>query len=251
MTLFLVPPAFNEERELPHLLEAVRSVVAAQQYALRLVIADDGSTDATRRVATESRGTLPLELVVHPLNRGLGETIRDGLMCACRVAAPGDVIITMDADNTQPPELIPEMLRQLDEGSEMVIASRYRRGSRVIGLAPRRRLMTYGARCVFQILFPTRGVRDYTSGFRAYRASLLQHAFKRFGPGLVSEHGFACMAEILLHLRSLGAPMSEVPMVLRYDQKKGASKMRVARTVFTTLRMLLRLRFTRGQPASV
>jgi dolichol-phosphate mannosyltransferase len=87
-------------------------------------------------------------------------------------------------------------------------------------------------------------VRDYTSGFRAYRAGILAKAFERYGDELVTERSFASMAEILLKLARAGARMSEVPMVLRYDRKGGASKMNVPRTVLKTLALMARLRFS-------
>jgi len=101
---------------------------------------------------------------------GLGETIRDALELAARKADPEDVVVTMDADNTHPVELIPEMVPRLLEGYDVVIASRYRTGASVVGLSGFRRLMSFGARLIYQAVFPIRGVRDYTCGFRAYRA---------------------------------------------------------------------------------
>jgi dolichol-phosphate mannosyltransferase len=76
----------------------------------------------------------------------------------------------------------------------------------------------------------------------AYRAGLLQQAFTRYGDRFITERRFACMAEILIHLRPLAPRVCEVPMVLRYDRKLGRSKMRVGRTVFQTLRLLARAR---------
>ena len=64
----------------------------------------------------------------------------------------------------------------------------------------------------------------------------------RYGQGFVTESSFACMAEILLNLRQMRVRMCEVPLVLRYDLKKGKSKMRVTRTVFRTLRLMVRSR---------
>jgi len=134
------------------------------------------------------------------------------------------------------------MVGAIAGGSDIVIASRYRRGSRVVGLSKFRHLMSIGARLLFQVTFPMKGVRDYTCGFRAYRASLLKRAFARYGKSLAQERGFAAMAEILLRLNSMRPAFSEVPMVLRYDFKSGDSKMRVGATVMKTLRMMRRLR---------
>ena len=184
-----------------------------------------------------------MDLAVHLSNRGLGETIRDALRLASEVASDDDLIVTMDADNTHPPELIPEMIRHIKQGADVVIASRYRPGARVVGLSRFRRSMSLGARLLFGTVFPIEGVRDYTCGFRMYRPSVLRRAFETYGDRLVSERGFACMAEILLKVSRLRVRCSEVPLVLGYNRKKSVSMMRVGRTVMTTLGLMTRLRF--------
>ena len=102
---------------------------------------------------------------------------------------------------------------------------------------------------MFRIFFPTRGVRDYTSGYRAYRAAELAKLMNVYGRDFISETGFSCMVDILLRLRGQKAIFTEVPMVLRYDKKLGNSKMKVMKTVFDTIMLLLRRRFSaEGSP---
>ena len=93
---------------------------------------------------------------------------------------------------------------------------------------------------LMRTVFPIKGARDYTCGFRAYRASILQAAFARYGEGLISQKGFSCMVDILLKLRTLDPIMGEVPLILRYDLKHGMSKMHAARTTVDTLALMLR-----------
>ena len=224
------------------MLHAFEQQMEASRYQFQVVIVDDGSTDGTPDVIRHWSSKIPIDVVQHAKNSGLGETIQDALYRSAALAAPDDVVVTMDADNTHSPALIPAMVSAIQKGGDVVIASRYRRGSRVVGLSFLRHLMSYGARFLFQIAFPIKGVRDYTCGFRAYRASLLKSAFARYGKTLVQERGFAAMAEILLKLRALNPKFHEVPMVLRYDLKSGDSKMRVGTTVMKTLRMMRRLR---------
>jgi dolichol-phosphate mannosyltransferase len=242
MKILFALPAFNEEKDLPKLLDAFEQQMEASHYEFQVVIVDDGSTDGTANVIGQWSSKIPIDLVQHARNSGLGETIQDALYRSAALAAPDDVVVTMDADNTHSPALIPAMVSAIQKGGDLVIASRYRPGSKVVGLTFFRHLMSYGARFLFQIAFPIQGVRDYTCGFRAYRASLLQDAFARYGKTLVQERGFAAMAEILLKLRALNPKFHEVPMVLRYDLKSGDSKMRVGATVMKTLRMMRRLR---------
>jgi dolichol-phosphate mannosyltransferase len=149
----------------------------------------------------------------------------------------------MDCDNTHPPRLILRMLERIDDGYDVVIASRFQPGARVIGVPWTRQLYSVGARWLFQLLFPIRGVRDYTCGFRAYRTESLRAAIAKYGDGLISETGFSCMADLLLKLRTLPIEMTEVPLELHYDRRGGGSKMRVLRTIRQTLGLLLRRRF--------
>ena len=245
MRILLALPAYNEEKGLPQVLAAFQHDVLNAGYQGRVVIVDDGSTDETTHVIRQWSSILPIDLVQHAGNRGLGETIEDALRKAAELAGPEDVIVTMDADHTHSPALILGMVTRIQEGYDLVIASRYRPGSKVLGLSAFRHLMSYGARLLFQVLFPIPGVRDYTCGFRAYRAAVLQKAFAQYSGRLVREKGFASMAEILLRLRPMHLRMCEVPMVLRYDRKAGPGHMRVGRTVLKTLALLARSRFTR------
>jgi dolichol-phosphate mannosyltransferase len=244
MQIFLALPAYNEEQALPGLLERLERGAGRSGHPTKIIIVNDGSTDATPSVLERWSSRLPLQVIHHAENRGLGESIEDALREAAKIAAPEDVIVSMDADNTHSLELLYDMVARLSEGSDVVIASRYRPSSRVVGLSLLRRSMSYGARLLFQVLFPIPGVRDYTSGFRAYRAAVLQRLLKDNDGRLVTERGFACMAEILLRLRAMGVRMCEVPMVLRYDLKGGPSKMNVPRTVLKTLRLAFQNRFS-------
>ncbi|MGH7785657.1 MAG: glycosyltransferase, partial [Candidatus Binatia bacterium] len=169
---------------------------------------------------------------------GLGAALRDGLGAALARAAADDVVVTMDADDTHAPDLIPAMLAQLDAGADVVIASRFVRGASVLGVPAGRRALSRAASWLLRLRRPTRGVRDYTCGYRAYRVSLLRAATAQYGDQLIAEAGFQCMLALLLRLRAMRARFAEVPLVLHYDRKRGVSKMDVARTVRDSLRLL-------------
>jgi dolichol-phosphate mannosyltransferase len=72
---------------------------------------------------------------------------------------------------------------------------------------------------------------------------VIRLAFERYGERFVDQAGFQCMLDVLLKLRPFGWVIGEVPMVLRYDRKGGASKMRVWRTARASLALLVRRRF--------
>jgi dolichol-phosphate mannosyltransferase len=147
----------------------------------------------------------------------------------------------MDADNSQDPALIHNMLERLNEGFDVVIASRFMPGSREVGVPALRRMLSHVSSAGLRLIVPYPGVRDYTCGFRVYRAEVLLRLIDTFGSSFVQERGFACMFELLLKLRVLGARISEVPLVLRYDLKVGISKMRIIRTMWRYSALLSRL----------
>lgn len=244
--VFLALPAYNEEEALPELLERVGEAFANTRLPYEVVIVDDGSTDNTAQIVSQMSFQMPIHLVQHAANQGLGPTIRDALREAVDRAGESDIIVTMDADNTHPPGLIERMVQMVHEGCDVVIASRFESGGCAVGVPVERHFLSLAARFLFTILFPTRGVRDYTSGFRAYRASVIRQGFADYGDKFVEETGFSCMADILLKLRKQGALFGEAPLRLRYDRKGGASKMQVVRTVWLTLKLLARHRLGVG-----
>ena len=236
-------PAYNEEESLPELLERIGESFADSGLPYEVVIVNDGSEDATVQIIKQYSLQMPIHLVNHDVNKGLGITIRDGLREAAERADERDIILTMDADNTHPPGLIPQMVQMIHEGCDVVIASRFQSGASVTGVPFNRQLLSIGARLLFTVMFPTRGIRDYTSGFRAYRVSVVREAFEKYGDDFVGETGFSCMADILLKLRKQGCVFGEAPLCLRYDLKGGVSKMRVFNTIWLTLKLLGRQRF--------
>jgi dolichol-phosphate mannosyltransferase len=238
----VVLPAFNEAENLPGVLASLAGQLDGQRFQYVVVVVDDGSADRTPEVLEEWSRRIPLRHSRHERNLGLGPTIRDGLKNVCAVLAGDGIVVSMDADQTHDPNLIPKMVERIEAGDDIVIASRYRPGARVCGLAWQRALISRMASILFRAVFPIPGARDYTCGFRAYRVSLLQRAFDDYGESFVDQQGFPCMADILLKLRRYKPRIGELPFVLRYDLKAGASKMKLARTTLATLRLMLKRR---------
>jgi dolichol-phosphate mannosyltransferase len=244
--IFVVLPAYNEAEALPRLLHRIASISRAHfGHSLRIIVADDGSADGTPELAHQVAAAedLCLEVVSHAVNQGLGAAIKTGLTTAlARSNDHDDVIVTMDADDTHLPGLIPRMVQMIEEGNDLVIASRFQPGARMLGIPRYRQLLSTGLSWLFRVVYPIPGARDYSCGYRAYRAGLLREAFARFGDTLFVERGFACMVDILIKLHLVGAIVNEVPMILRYDRKPGATKMPVKKTIVQTFRLLGRRR---------
>ncbi|MEM7245862.1 MAG: glycosyltransferase [Acidobacteriota bacterium] len=248
--VFVVLPSKDEEPNLARLLPRIADTAEdlASLRRIEVVVVDDGSTDGSAALLDRLDRELPIdiEVVTHERNLGLGASLRDGLLAALRRADADDVVVTMDADDSHPPRLIPDLLARLDEGCDVAIASRFVPGAEIHGVPWFRRLTGRGASWLFGLLLPVAGASDYTCGYRAYRAGLLQRAFDRLGDGFIQEPGFSCMLETLSQLSALEKPqVGEAPLVLRYDRKEGPSKMRVAATIAASLRLAWRRRILR------
>ncbi len=224
-----VLPAYNEEKDLPALLARIDETMRDAPFRYSVIVVDDGSADRTAAVAEAAAKTMPVHLVRHGVNRGLGCAIQTGLREAVK---HGDLIVTMDADNSHDPIYVWDMVRHMDTNdTSFVIASRFRKGSIIKGVPLMRQAMSWGCFLFMKSIVPFREVRDYSTGFRGYRASTLQRLIAQYGDKLVEESGFVCMLEVLLKLRAIGAKAAEIPYTLRYDLKAGVSKMRVIRTI--------------------
>lgn len=229
--IYILLPAYNEERDIATLLHRIREAMQSFGDPYRVLVVNDGSTDGTLAVVTGLQDEMPIELLDHVVNKGLGQAMLTGLSKAAELVQEDEILITMDADNTHDPCLIEKMAEKIRAGSDLVIASRYEQGGEEVGLSRLRSFLSRGASSLLKVFFPIPGAKDYTCGYRAYRGAALKQAHQIFGSRLVEERGFTCMAEILIKFRSINARVSEVPLVLRYDLKSGQSKMKVLRTI--------------------
>ena len=241
--IIVVLPAFNEAARIANLLHAIHLAMKETPYEYFVVVVNDGSSDATADKIAQCAKHMPIEVLTHEVNKGLGVTIRDGLYYAAERANDRDIVITMDADDTHTPGLMLRMVRMVTEGHDVVIASRYQPGSIVVGVPLVRRLLSGVASLVLRALFPIRGVKDFTCGYRAYKANILRAAISRYGTRFLDQDGFQCMVDILIKLRKMPCVFGEVPFVLRYDMKEGATKMNVRKTVTKTLALLAKRKF--------
>jgi dolichol-phosphate mannosyltransferase len=238
----VVLPAYNEAASLPPLLTRLAEVALTEQLTAWVV--DDGSSDGTAEVAAAGVPGLDVRLVSHPVNLGLGQAVQSGLRAVLADAGEDDVVVVMDADDTHDPGLIRDLEREIAAGADVVICSRFVAGGDDATAPPLRRLLSRGAAVLFRRVLRVEGVRDFTSGFRAYRVSLLARATAHWGERLIEERGFACMVELLLKLRHCRPVVAEVPLTLRYDRKHGPSKIRIARTVGQYVKLLVRDRLS-------
>lgn len=230
--IIIALPMYNEEKGIKPLLERMHSAMSDAKKDYRVLIVDDGSTDDSVRIVNSFRKKMHIELISHRVNMGLGVTLKDIFKAVSdpKRVKGSDIIIMMDADNTHDPSLIKKMLPEMDKHN-LVIASRYVKGGNEVGFPFYRKILSRLAVFMLKLFFPVRGITDYTCGYRAYRAELLQKAQRFYSNDFITSTGFPGSAEILIKLRRFGIKLKEVPLVLRYDLKAGQSKLKLFDTV--------------------
>ncbi len=155
----IVIPTRNEEGNIAQLVKGIANAKIPQQF--EIVVVDD-SSDKTAEIA-QSTGCR----VVKGRGQGLGQAIIDGIE-----ASQGDIVVVMDADLSHNPYTIPDLISPiLYQGYDMVIGSRYMKGGQTIGWSLKRRIVS---RVACLLALPITGLKDNTSGFFAFRKSILE-----------------------------------------------------------------------------
>ncbi len=239
---YILLPAYNEEKSLVKLIPALKEQLKSDY---EIVVVDDGSKDKTKVRIKRFKEKYNISYIAHPENQGLGETIRIGLTHILKKAAKNDRIVIMDADYTHPPELIKKMAAELDKRKDIVIASRFCRGGRQVGVRFFRKFFSFSARIVMSVIFNVRNITDYTSGYRIYRAGLIKEYLLHRGELPVKAAGFESTVELLMKLIFFGAAVKEVPLILRYDRRETPTKMNLPVTILGYLIMVVKLKILR------
>ena len=226
-------PAYNEEIALGILIEKFDAEFKKRGEPYEIVVLDDASRDKTALVAKKMSEKYPVTLLRHETNKGLGQTMIDGLKFVAKNSSAEDVVITLDCDDTHDPEYAHEAIRKMKEGYDLVILSRYQKGGGEKGLSPVKSFLSRGAGTFLKLFFPIRGVKEYSCGYRVFRASALKKAFEIFGDRFIRlpHMGFVVTPEILIQFRRLGFKIAEVPFTLNYDRKPGESKNKPLKTI--------------------
>lgn len=159
----VIVPTYREAENVPLLVQRLCGVRERSGLDLELVLIDDDSRDGTEEIVNSLH--LPwLRLVVRTADRGLSQAVLEGLRGADR-----DVLVVMDADLSHPPEAIPKMLQELEEGADFVLGSRFVDGGSTDDQWGFFRWLN--SRVATLLAAPLTRVKDPMSGFFALRRS--------------------------------------------------------------------------------
>ena len=208
-TVCLIIPTYNERGNILPLVERIHHALSGYDYEILFV--DDNSGDETTELITALSSQYPVKVIVRKNKKGLASAVVDGLG-----QATGQIIGVMDADLQHPPEVLPDLLREVQNGADIVIASRYIKGGACQGWGLARRIISKGAIFLAHLLLPsTKQVRDPVSGFFIFNREVVANANLR-------PTGYKILLEILMEGKFRN--LAEVPFTFRV-RTSGASKL--------------------------
>ena len=215
MRIAIMSPTYNERDNIDEFLQRILAVVPSAD----VFIVDDNSPDGTgQRVRELSSENSRVHLISRSGERGYAAASREGLVYLANNGY--EAIVTIDCDLSHDAQVIPAMLAQLQSGANVVIGSRYVRGGGVRNWSLARRILSRLGNWYTGFMLGV-GVRDCTSGFRAYRGDIIRS-------GTISSttsNGYAFLTEVLYRLRQRGVTgLVEVPIVY-VERIAGESKM--------------------------
>nr|WP_206204832.1 glycosyltransferase family 2 protein [Thermococcus sp. MV11] len=160
---------------------------ALKGYDYEIIIVDDDSPDRTWELAERLAERFPVRVIHRTNEKGLSSAVLRGF-----AEAEGDVFVVMDADLQHPPEVIPALLKAIEEGADIAIASRYVPGGGVRNWYWYRKLISKGAIMIGRLALPKiRDIKDPVSGFFALRREVVEGAE-------LNPIGFKILMEILI-----------------------------------------------------
>jgi glycosyltransferase involved in cell wall biosynthesis len=234
--IYVSLPVHNEEHTIGVLMWKIRKVFAELGRDFRILVVDDASTDGTADVLEPYRRVLPLTVYRNATRQGYAASLERLIREAVRMSRypKRDAVLVMQADFTDGPEMIPEMLRRFQGGADLVA------GKLVdVREAPRSvRLARMGAGMIVKSKAKTADVEDPFCGFRLYRLVALKRALKDVPEGgdLLRHEGWACSLELLTavtpHLRSA----TQVEISTDYTRRYRRSRFRALSTLWGLLR---------------
>jgi len=189
---------YKEKDCIEDLIHEIDSIVNPYE----IIVVDDDSPDGTWKIVEEiSKKNKKVKLIRRINKRGLASAIKDGVS-----ASKGDILIWMDADFSQPPALMPKLIKAL-ERYDIAIASRWVKGG---GMKYEKvRVITSKLTCWFARIILDFSLKDYTSGYIAIKRDVLEDLKIREIGGGYGEY----FIDLMYRGKKKGYKIVEIPYV--------------------------------------
>lgn len=224
----VIIPTFNESENIGKLLIDLNQGLDSSRIKYELIIVDDDSSDDTATIVSQfSKADPRIKFISRKGKRGIGSAIFDGFL-----KSEGEVIVTMDADFSHPPESVIALIKAMNK-YDVAVGSRYVSGGEMNGPLTRRVLSKMLNSVIVLIL--NLNIHDCTGGFMALKRKVFNSIDKIAGKS--GDFSF----EIIYKAKRAGFKITEIPFIYRW-RTKGKTKTNVLKFGFEYLRSAIILR---------
>lgn len=234
----VVIPTYDEKENIAEIIkEVLAQEDGADEFDLQVLISDGHSQDGTLEIVREKEKANPRVHLLDVQERGIGIGLYRGFKHAIDVLG-ADILIEMDADFQHNPSDIPELLRGISEGYDVVIGSRFVKGS-INAMPLFRRVLSVGANLVLRWMLGLKNITEITTSYRAFTKEM----FMRVDPTSVpwQEKSFIAVPVFLIRMVESGAHTKEIPMTM-HPRTRGYSKMLYSRYIRDIFRFAISTR---------
>lgn len=232
--LSIVIPAYNEEGNISSTLLDIAQYLKGKNYNYEIIVVDDGSSDKTAEfAAAQGKAFSHFTLLRHSPNRGKGYTVKEGIL-----AAKGEFILFMDADNSTRINQIDNLISAVSSGYDMAIASRRIEGAVIEEYQPLARRFLGNIYISLSNLILGTNVNDYNCGFKLYKNNTAKVLF-----GKLTRNDWSFDSELIYLAAKLGYKIKEVPVT--WQDKQKTSKVKPLHDGIKSFFSLIRIRFSK------
>lgn len=229
MKFSIVIPAYNEEENIAPLIDDIVSFGYKVGWDYEIIVVDDDSSDDTANIIHRYIDKYSFIRIIRRRsdNRGMGQALREGT-----TLAGSRIVVWMMADRADRIEIIPDIIRKIEEGYDLVFASRYMPGGSRGDLDCVKAFLSSRYTVLLRWLWGLK-VHDVTNAFRCFRKDIF---FKL----KIGSTDFSISPEFAIKAHMAGYRLAEIPTTHK-DRKAGKSKFKLFRMMLVYMMLLIRV----------
>jgi len=225
-----IVPTYNEAGNIENMVSALQEVFRRDSLQGEIIVVDDKSPDGTGEIVRKlQKRHKNLRLVVPEVRRGAGAAHKIGYE-----NAKGDILVSMEADLSCDPNDIPKLVKKINDGYDVVVASRYLKGASTNKMLRNILLSKYGNK--FLSAISGCRITDFTIAYRAFRREVFESITLR------ETGGNPFLMEFVVRAHKAGFRVTDIPTEYR-ERTEGATKNKILPAMIRTFLASLRLAF--------